>query len=349
MKKCLVLDLDNTLWGGVVGEDGLKNLQLGVVSPGNSFLAFQQAILDLHDRGIILAINSKNNYEEAMEVIRTHPNMVLKERHFSVFKINWNDKADNLRAIAKELNIGVDAMVFLDDDPVNRVFVRGSLPEVDVPDLPENPSQYAKFLASLPYFETKTITDEDRLRGNFYVTERLRKEEEKSYPTKEEFLRSLELELSVRMNDNSVIARLAQLTEKTNQFNVDKRPLSEEAIRAYMESATHRVFHARAMDKFGDHGIIAFALVETAGDRWHIQSFLLSCRVLGRGVEDAFTAVIRQRARDAGIRELTIAFNKSDKNAPAEDFVNKNFDNGVLKAEEESAAPSWVKIYYENI
>lgn len=153
MKKCLILDLDNTLWGGVVGEDGIDGIELSLSAPGNSFMAFQQAILDHYDRGVILAINSRNNPEDAMDVIRNHPNMILKEHHFAALRMNWNDKAENIRDLAKELNIGLDSMVFLDDDPTNRALVRSLVPEVTVPELPADQREYTRFLNSLPYFE----------------------------------------------------------------------------------------------------------------------------------------------------------------------------------------------------
>ena len=180
MKKCLVLDLDNTLWGGVVGEDGFEGIHLGLSSPGNSFIAFQQAILDVHNKGVILAINSRNNEEDAFSVIRRHPNMILKEHHFAAFRINWKDKAENIKEIAQELNIGIDSIVFLDDDETNRELVRTLHPEVAVPELPKDPKEYTKFFNTLTYFETTVITDEDQMRGNLYVTERLRKEVEKT-------------------------------------------------------------------------------------------------------------------------------------------------------------------------
>src|SRR3989344_2086131 len=208
MKKCLVLDLDNTLWGGIGGEDGLENLQLSLVPPGNGYLAFQQAILDLYHRGVILALNSRNNPEDALAVLRTHPNMILKESHFSAVRLNWNDKAQNLRELAEELNIGMDAMVFFDDDPSNRALVRAFVPEVETPDLPVDPADYTRFLNAQNYFPAEAITDEDTMRGNLYVTERLRREQEKQFANKEEFLASLKLELICSEDDDTSVARL---------------------------------------------------------------------------------------------------------------------------------------------
>lgn len=349
MKKCLVLDLDNTLWGGIVGEDGVEGIALSLTPPGSGFLAFQQAVLDHYHRGVILAINSRNNPEDAWEAIRKHPNMVLKEEHFAASRINWNDKAQNIRELAKELNIGTDSMVFLDDDPTNRDLVRALLPEVATPDMPTDPSEYARFLNSLGYFNAHVITDEDKMRGNLYVTERLRKEAEKSHATKEEFLKSLGLELAVFEDDDSCLPRLSQLTEKTNQFNSLKRPLSEKDISDFIQSRSHAVFHARLQDKFGDYGIIAFALVEKSASEWHIKSLLMSCRVFGREVEEAFLSAILARAKDSGANRLTIESEETPKNAPVREFIAKHFLRGALDIPVVPYRPTWIKILNGNV
>ncbi len=344
MKKCVVLDLDNTLWGGVVGEDGIDGIALSLTPPGAAYLAFQQALRDLYDRGIILAINSKNNPDDALKVIREHPNMILKEPHFAAMRINWNDKVENLRELAAELNIGLDSMVFLDDSPYNRADVRTSLPEVEAPELPEDPNQYAKFLHSLPYFKGSEITDEDKLRGNLYVTERLRKEAEKRYSDRTEFLKSLGIEVHFFEDDASSLARLSQLTEKTNQFNVKKRPLSTEEIESYIARPDYAVFHAKAIDQFGDQGIIAFALVRKEREEWHIESLLMSCRVIGRGIEEGFVAEIARRARDAGAERLSITFEPSEKNGPARAFVESFFGPARAMPTTGVLPPDWVTI-----
>lgn len=341
-KKCLVLDLDNTLWGGVVGEDGLQNLHLSLTPPGSGYLAFQQAILDHFHRGVMLAINSRNNPEDALAVLRTHPNMILKEHHFAAMRLNWNDKAQNLRELAEELNIGLDAMVFLDDDSTNRSLVRALLPEVETPDLPTDPADYARFLNSQDYFPAEAITDEDKMRGNLYVTERLRREQEKQYANKEEFFASLKLELICSEDDDSSVARLSQLTDKTNQFNTNKRPLSEDEIRAYLKSPVHHIYHARLLDVFGDYGIVIFALVEDRGEEWHIDQLLMSCRVFGRTVEEAFLAYIAERARTAGAERLTIAFAATTKNMPAKTFLDAHFKQQVCALDETPVVPAWI-------
>lgn len=344
MKKCLVLDLDNTLWGGVIGEDGKDGIALSLSAPGNSFMAFQQAILDHYDRGVILAINSRNNESDAWEVIRNHPNMILKEHHFSAFRINWNDKATNIRELASELNIGLDSMVFLDDDPTNRAMVRALVKEVEVPELPFDPKDYTQFLNSLPYFESLVITDEDKMRGNLYVTERLRKEEEKQYESKEDFLKSLDLALFVFRDDDSCVPRLSQLTGKTNQFNTLKRPLSEEEIIEYIKSKNHYVYHAKLQDKFGDYGVILFALIEKSAKIWHIKSLLMSCRVFGKDVEEAFFATIVKHAKDEEVELITIAEEETEKNLPAREFIKKHFTRCKYEVKDYPEFPAWVKI-----
>lgn len=349
MKKCLVLDLDNTLWGGIVGEDGIDNLSLSIQSPGNSFLAFQQAILDHYDRGVILAINSRNNPDDAWGVIRNHPNMILKEHHFAAARINWGDKAENIRELAKELNIGLDSMVFLDDDATNRALVQTLVPEVEVPELPQDPREYTRFLNSLPYFKSLVITDEDKMRGNLYVTERLRKEEEKQYESKEDFFKKLSLELFVHKDEGSCIPRLSQMTGKTNQFNTVKIPLSEQEISAYIHSEDHSVHYARLQDTFGDYGVVTFALVEKAKVKWHIKSLLMSCRVFGRNVEDAFFSALVNHAKLEGVEVITVDIEETEKNLPAREFVKKYFKEGKFEINTPIVSPTWIKIHHENI
>lgn len=346
IKKCLVLDLDNTLWGGLVGEDGFNGIQLSLTPPGSAFMAFQQALLDLYHRGVILAINSRNNYEETTQVIRSHPNMVLKEHHFAAMRINWKDKAENLIDLAKELNIGLDSMVFLDDDPVNRHLVKTVLPEIETPDLPANPVHYAKFLLSLPYFSSTAITDEDKMRGNLYVTERLRREAEKSFDKRGDFLKNLGLELMIFTDDASSVARLAQLMEKTNQFNTNKQPLAEEEIISLISSPSHKVFHGQLLDRFGDYGITNLAIVENKNAEWHIKHFLMSCRVIGRGAEEAFLSFIARAAQDRQAEQLSIEFFPTEKNRPAEEFVKKYFHHKTAPVKSLAKPPAWIKIVH---
>ncbi len=349
MKKCLVLDLDNTLWGGIVGEDGMENIQLSLSSPGNSFIAFQQAILDLYNKGIILAINSRNNPADAWNVIKNHPNMILKEKHFAANRINWKDKAENILEIAKELNIGLDSIVFLDDDETNREMVKAIIPEVTVPALPKDTREYTRFLNSLDYFNSEVITDEDKMRGNLYVTERLRKEEEKKHQNKDAFLKSLCLEMKIFVDDNACLPRLSQLTEKTNQFNILKNPISEEELSKLIASDSHKIIHAGLQDIFGDYGIIIFGIVEKKDKVWHIKSLLMSCRVFGRGVEDAFFAEIEKFAKNAEVEKITIDFKETEKNAPTKVFLDKYFKDNSRIITNQSYSPIWIKTIYGKI
>jgi FkbH-like protein len=343
MKKCIVLDLDNTLWGGVAGEDGFDGISLGTSSLGANFVAFQQALLDLYNRGIILAINSQNNFDDAINIIRNHPNMILKENHFAANRINWQDKTKNIRELAEELNIGLDSMVFIDDNPIQRKAMRAFAPEVETPELPENTAEYAKFLHSLPHFESKAITDEDKMRGNLYVTERLRKEAEKEFDDPKKFLESLGLEIKIHKNDKNALERLSQLTEKTNQFNTNKHPYNTEELQSLMENPKYEVLHARVLDRFGDHGVTAMAIINTENDRWNIGSFLLSCRIIGRGVEEAFLSSIAKYAKERGVKEIDITFKITEKNKPAEIFVEKIFNGGAVLIDD-ITPPDWIKI-----
>lgn len=341
-KKCIVLDLDNTLWGGVVGEDGITGIKLSTAGESSGFVAFQQALLDLYHRGVILAVNSQNNFNDGIEVIRKHPNMVLKEHHFAALRINWDNKAANLVELAKEINIGLDSMVFLDDEPAQRDLVRHMLPEVTVPDLPKDPAKYTKFLMGLPYFPTSALTDEDALRGNLYTTERLRKESEKSFGTRESFLKDLGLEVHVFKDNDTCLPRLAQLTEKTNQFNINKQPLTEQDIAAFMRDPNYSVIHARVIDRFGDYGVTNVAIVQHKP--WQITAFLMSCRVIGRGVEEAILSRITEDAKQSGAESLLITFVKTDKNKPAEDFVTTFFPMGSLSLKTPIQSPSWITV-----
>jgi FkbH-like protein len=346
-KKCIVLDLDNTLWGGVVGEDGIEGIDLTAsTSTGAAFMAFQQALLDLYHRGVLLAINSANNPEDALLVIRSHPNMILKEQHFVTHRINWDDKAANVASIAEELNIGLDSVVFFDDNPLHRAAVRTFLPDVEVPELPESPLLYAKTLLSLPYFPSHAMSNEDALRGNLYVTERLRQEAEKQFIAKEDFLTSLSLEAFIATDDREAVARIAQLTDKTNQFNTQKIPLTEEDVRTRMERDTDHIYTMRVTDRFGDYGLIGVVIVRSEGTRWRVEQFIMSCRILGRGVEDALLATLLGDARKAGATEVSFDFVPTEKNAPARTFLQRVAPEHSISPEDSaSTAPPWITIH----
>jgi FkbH-like protein len=322
-RKCIVLDLDNTLWGGIVGEDGFEGIKLSPQYPGTSFIEFQRVIQALHERGIILAINSRNNEDEALRVIREHPNMVLRENNFASIKINWNDKISNTKAIAEELNIGLDSLVYFDDDPVNRELISTALPEVMTVDLPKDPALYAQMLMDLNVFNTFSITDEDKKRGQLYIEERKRSQLEKSVNNLDEFLSQLGIRINIRKADKFTIPRISQLVLKTNQFNLTTVRFQEEEILKFSDDKNMLVGCAQTADKFGDNGITGAFIVKKNPDcaEWNIEAFLLSCRVMGRRIEYGIMEYILNEARNEGIRRIIGRYIPTSKNKPCENFL----------------------------
>jgi len=322
-RKCLVLDLDNTLWGGVVGEDGVDGIKLGHTYPGNAFIAFQKEVLKLYSKGIILAINSKNNESDAMEVFKKHPDMVLRTKHFASWRINWQDKVQNMKEIAEELNIGLDSIVFMDDSPIERERMKTSLPEVFTVDMPSDPIQYCSKLMELTDFETLSLSDEDRKRGEMYHSQLERKKLQESSTSLEDFYRSLDMMITINLADAHSIPRISQLTQKTNQFNLTTKRYSESDIQSFVNSLDHRVFYVRLFDKFGDNGIVGVSILKKNNKiEWKIDTFLLSCRVLGRTVETAILSFIIDVVKKEGAKSIYGAYIPTKKNQPAMDFYN---------------------------
>ncbi|MGC2309179.1 MAG: HAD-IIIC family phosphatase [Nitrososphaeraceae archaeon] len=332
-RKCIVLDLDNTLWGGIVGEDGYEGIKLSPQPPGTSFVEFQRIIQALYARGIILAINSRNNEDEALRVIREHPYMVLREDNFASIKINWNDKISNMKAIAEELNIGLDSLVYFDDDPVNREVMSKAVPEVMTVDLPEDPALYAQALMNLNDFNTFSITEEDKKRGQMYFEQRKRIQLENSVSNLEDFLSQLSIKIIIKTADEFTIPRIGQLVLKTNQFNLTTNRFREEEIRKFTQNKNMWVGCAQTEDKFGDNGITGVFIVDknSAYSEWTIDTFLLSCRVMGRGIEDGIMQHILNEARKEGVRRVKGRYIPTKKNKPCENFLSKS---GFKKEEE---------------
>jgi len=322
-KKCLVLDLDNTLWGGVIGEDGLEGIQLGPTPAGRPFLEFQQYILALFDRGVILAINSKNNFEDAIKVIREHPYMVLREKHFAAMRINWDDKISNIKSIAEEINIGTGSLVFLDDDKLNQEMVRTACPEVLVPVLPADPSFYLNMLMEMDDFNSLQITDEDKNKGRIYAAQKRRKEIKKTTTDLSEYLKQLKTKVTIETANPFTIPRISQLTQKTNQFNMTTKRYLEEDIKTLSMQEDVLVLSLKAEDKFGDNGITGVAIIKKGSEQWEIDSFLLSCRVLGRKIEETFVAYIIEKAKKEQALTLLGSFSPTKKNIPARGFYQK--------------------------
>ena len=336
--KCLVCDLDNTLWGGVIGEDGIDGIQVGVEYPGAAFGQFQRAILDLHQRGIILAICSKNNHDDAMAALEKHPGMLLRPDHFNSLRINWRDKAQNLREIAAELNIGIDALAFVDDNPVERQFVRSQLPEVTVVELSDDPLTYAASLRDCPVFERLAISAEDRNRGQMYTDERQRADLETGSATLEDFYHSLDMQAEITLVTPQTVSRVAQLTQKTNQLNMTTRRYSEQQITSLADDPACRVYCVQVRDRFGDSGIVGVMITRQRGSSCELDTFLMSCRVIGRTVETAMLATVVRHAGAAGMTQLAGEFLPTKKNAPAEDIYR---DHGFACSSGGETASLW--------
>ncbi len=322
--KSLVVDLDNTLWGGVIGEDGINGIRLGAEYPGAAYQALQRALLDLHRKGILLAACSKNNSEDAMEALEKHPGMLLKPEHFAAMRINWQDKAQNLREIAAELNLGIDALAFLDDNPAERERVRSALPSVTVIQIPSDPSGFAAAVRDCPVFERLSLSSEDRERTVLYATERQRARAEQSFASKEDFFRFLEQEAEIVLVDSSTLARVSQLTQKTNQFNLTTKRYGEQQIAELAAHPAWRITAIRVRDRFGDHGLVGVAITHDEGDLCEIDTFLLSCRVIGRDVETALLSHLAESARSRRKAALRGWFLPTRKNAPAKEFYARH-------------------------
>jgi FkbH-like protein len=327
--KVLVVDLDNTLWGGVIGEDGMAGIKVGAEYPGAAYQALQRALLDLSRKGILLAVCSKNNLDDAMEAIEKHPGMLLRAKHFAALRINWTDKSQNLREIAEELNVGIDALAFLDDNPFEREQVRAALPEVTVidlshNDLPKNPLEYAAAVRNCAVFERLTLSAEDQQRTEMYVAQKQRAGAEQSFQSKEDFFRFLEQEAELEPVSNLTLARIAQLTQKTNQFNLTTRRYTEPQIAEMAKQAEWQIFSIRVRDRFGDHGLVGVAIAHDQGDECEVDTFLLSCRVIGRTVETALLAHLAESAAQRGRKRLVGWFLPTKKNAPARDFYQQH-------------------------
>ena len=336
--KCVAVDLDNTLWGGVIGEDGMAGIQVGSEYPGAAYREFQQALLDLSQRGILLAVCSKNNAEEAMAALESHPGMLLRRRNFAALRVNWEEKARNLREIATELNIGLDAVAFLDDNPVEREQVRREAPEAIVLALPEDPMRYAQMVRDAPIFERLTLSEEDRQRNEYYAAGRERVSLEKTVSSPEEFYRSLEQEVEIQEANSLTLARVAQLTQKTNQFNLTTHRYTEQQVLEVMNCPGWRVLSLKVRDRYADNGLVGVAILHETKGICEIDTFLLSCRVIGRTVETALVAHIAKEARLRGCMSVEGWFLPTKKNAPARDFYARH---GFLLVEEREEGQLW--------
>jgi FkbH-like protein len=322
--KCLVLDLDNTLWGGVIGDDGLEGIVLGQGSAvGESYVELQRYAQALSERGVVLAVCSKNDEENALAPFGGHPEMVLKRGDIACFVANWEDKATNLRAIAERLNLGLDAMVFVDDNPFERNLVRTELPMVAVPELPEDPADYVRTIAAGGYFETVSVTDDDRARAAQYQANAEREKLRGSTTDMAGYLRSLEMKLLWDAFDRVGLSRIVQLINKTNQFNLTTKRYAEPEVVKWMEDRDAMTLQMRLTDRFGDNGIIGLIIGKKVGDALEIDTWLMSCRVLGRQVEEATLNLIVEQARKMGARRIRGEYLPTKKNGMVREHYGK--------------------------
>ncbi|HMC20892.1 MAG TPA: HAD-IIIC family phosphatase [Thermoanaerobaculia bacterium] len=353
--KAVVVDLDNTLWGGILGEDGASGIQIGPEYPGALYLEVQRTLLDLRDRGIVLAVASKNDPQEAMEVLATHPDMLLRPYHFSAFRIGWQEKSQSLREIAAELNIGVDTLAFLDDNPVERERIAAELPAVTVIDLPGEPVGFAQAIRACPALERLRVSSEDLQRAQYYDDQKRREELQSASRSPEEFFSSLKQVVEIRPVSPSNISRIAQLTQKTNQFNLTTRRYTEQQIAAIASDTEADVFAMRVKDVYNDNGIVGVVILRYDDAICEIDTFLLSCRVIGRTVETALLSFVCERARERGATTLSGRFVPTKKNAPAADFYPRHGFAAAAKRDGESSysldlrdgdviCPEWIRV-----
>ena len=338
VKKCLVLDLDNTLWGGVIGDDGLSGIQIGELGTGHAFSDFQKWLKELKNRGILLTVCSKNNEDTAKEPFEKHPEMVLRLEDFSMFVANWEDKARNIRTIQQALNIGMDSMVFLDDNPFERELVRTMIPEITVPELPEDPALYLQYLRGLDLFETASYSREDAGRTEQYREKAQRAAFEAAFQSYDDYLEALQMRASAAAFDPFHYPRIAQLTQRSNQINLRTVRYTEAEIEALAQDDSRIGLYFTLKDKFGDHGLISVVVLEKQPeDTLFISEWLMSCRVLKRGMEEFIVDKILSVAAQQGFRRVVGEYIPTPKNAMVKDLYEQlgfaRLENGRFQAE----------------
>ena len=322
-KKCIVLDLDNTLWGGVLGEDGISGIKVGGDYPGKAFAFFQKSLLQLSKAGVILTVCSKNNETDVLKAWEKNPFMVLKKEHFAAYRINWIDKATNIKELAEELNLGLDSFVFIDDNPTERELIRQMLPMVSVPDFPLQPYELPMFFKKLvkDYFKVYSITDEDKKKTEQYKANSARAQAQLAFEDFEAFLESLDIQMTIESANEFNIPRIAQMTQKTNQFNLTTKRYTDADIKGFLSDGW-KIWCISIADRFGDNGISGAIMVN--GDT--IDTLLLSCRILGKGIEKAFLKKILFLLKENGVEFVRADYLPTAKNEQVANFYdNCNF------------------------
>jgi FkbH-like protein len=322
-KKALIIDLDNTMWGGVIGDDGIENIRIGDLGIGKAFSELQLWFKQLKERGIILAVCSKNTESIAMEPFKDHPDMVLRLEDIAVFVANWESKVDNIRYIQSILNIGFDSLVFLDDNPFERNIVRENFPAVTVPELPEDPAEYLTYLRTLNLFETASYSDNDADRTKQYQEEAGRSMLERSFTSEDDFLKSLGMQAQIASFDKFNAPRIAQLSQRSNQFNLRTVRYTEGDILSLISSDSHFTFAFNLTDKFGSYGLISIIILEKRAGTLFIDTWIMSCRVLRRGMEGFALNHIVEIAAAHGYKTITGEYIPTAKNALVKDHYQR--------------------------
>lgn len=336
-KKVLVLDLDNTLWRGVIGEDGLDGIELGQDGDGYYFYRFQKALLQLKERGILLAICSKNNEDEALNVINNHSSMILRISDFASYRINWKSKSENIIEIATELNVGIDSLVFFDDSPHERETVKKMVPQVCVIDVPREPELYVEALNKTYYFDSTKTSSEDKNRTKLYQDEQKRKQLQEKSLSLENYYLSLNQRATITNVSLKTYERALQLINKTNQFNLTSRRFDASQFQQITENPNFLVLMLAVEDDLGESGHSGLAIIRKEKEVWHVEDFLLSCRVIGRTVEFSFLRAIIKHAKNCGANLLHLYINPNERNNVAQEFITKT---GFVRTEN-STTQQW--------
>jgi FkbH-like protein len=338
-RRCLILDLDNTIWGGVIGDDGLEGILIGNGDPtAEAYLKLQRTILEFRERGVVLAVSSKNEDAIARQPFKEHPDMLLREEHIAVFQANWFDKASNIKEIAKMLSLSLESMVFLDDNPAERMQVRRELPEVAVPELPEDPALYARTLIAAGYFESIVFLEEDRKRANFYQANAKRAEILNNSSDIDTYLKALDMEISFTPFNTTGRARVSQLIVKSNQFNLTCKRYTAMDLRELESNENFYTRQIRLKDSFGDNGMISVIICKKHAHAWEIDTWLMSCRVLGRRVELAALQDIVKNAKIDGATKVIGVYIPTSRNI----IVKNHYKNlGFTKISNESDSEKW--------
>lgn len=320
-KKCLVLDLDNTLWGGILGENGADGILIGGDYPGKAFQFFQEGLMELYKNGIVLTVCSKNNEEDVLEAWDKNPFLILRKEHFAAYRINWVDKATNIKEIASELNLGLDSFVFFDDNPSERELVRQMLPMVEVPDFPDQPYELPLFLQNVvnDFFKVYSITDEDKVKTKVYMENALRAQDKRNYTNYIDYLKSLDIQITIEPANDYNIQRIAQMTQKTNQFNLTTYRYTEADINNILKEQG-LIWVLSVADKFGNSGITGCVIIKEN----EIDTFLMSCRILGKEIEYVFINKILEIMKKKGLENLKATYIPTLKNSQVAEFYEKS-------------------------